>query len=226
MEAGLNIFMDYLENTKHLSDNTIQSYGRDIGQYFTYIKKCNIENYKDISPSAILGYMLYLQNEGKAAATVSRSLASIRAFYQFMFKQKICKCDPTGELHALKTERKLPQVLSSQEINKLLEQPACVDFKGMRDKAMLELLYATGIRVTELISLNTNNVNIDVGYIVCKSNNKERIIPLYAEAVSAIKKYIAVARPSLMRNDEEKALFVNVNGSRLTRQGFWKIIKK
>ncbi len=225
MEANLNGFVDYMEHTKRLSANTLQSYRRDIEQYFTYIKKCSIEDYKDISPSAILSYMLHLQNEGRAVATVSRSLASIRAFYQFMFKQKICACDPTGELHSLKSERKLPQVLSSQEVNTLLEQPAGVDFKGMRDKAMLEVLYATGIRVSELISLDIDSINTDVGYIVCKSNNKERIIPLYTEAVNALKKYIHTARPTMVKGGDDKALFINSNGGRLTRQGFWKIIK-
>ena len=225
MEPNLNMFMDYLENIKHLSSNTLQSYRRDLGQYITYIKNNKLDCYENISPSTILGYMLHLQNEGKATATVSRSLASIRAFYQYLFKQKICTTDPTGELRSLKAERKLPQIMTSQEVNLLLDQPSSSDFKGIRDKAMLELLYATGIRVSELIALDVNDINVDVGYIISRNNTKERIIPLYTEAVNALKKYISYARAVLIKNPDENALFVNVNGSRLTRQGFWKIVK-
>ncbi|MDR0405947.1 MAG: site-specific tyrosine recombinase XerD [Clostridiales bacterium] len=225
MEPNLDSFMEYLEHTKHLSNNTLQSYRRDLGQYLAYIKNNDIQRYENISPSIILGYMLQLQNEGKAAATVSRSLASIRAFYRFLFQQKKCSFDPTGELRSLKPEKKLPQILSGREVNLLLEQPSGGDMKGARDKAMLELLYATGIRVSELISLNITDVNVDVGYIICKNNRKERVIPLYAAAVSALKKYITSVRPLLLKSADEVSLFVNVNGSRLTRQGFWKIVK-
>lgn len=225
MEPNVDSFIEYLDSTKHLSENTLQSYRRDIGQYITYIKKNNIEKYENIPSSVILGYMLYLQGEGKASATVSRSLASIRAFYQYLFKKKLCTCDPTCELHSLKQEKKLPQILSSHEVNLLLEQPSGADLKGLRDKAMLELLYATGIRVSELISLDVDDVNIDVGYIICRNNMKERIIPLYAAAVSALKKYLSGVREVLLRSPDETALFVNINGGRLTRQGFWKIVK-
>lgn len=223
MTSDINSFMKYLENIKQLSSNTLQSYRHDVERYITYTKKNNIP-YESILPSVITGYMLALQNEGKAASTVSRSLASIRAFYKYLQSQKICPSDPTGGIHAIKPERKLPQILTSQEVNLLLEQPSMAELKGVRDKAMLEVLYATGMRVSELISLNVNDENVDVGYIICRNSN-ERIIPIYAEAVTAIKRYLQSARPVFVKDSDEQALFVNVNGGRLTRQGFWKIIK-
>jgi len=169
--------------------------------------------------------MLALQDEGRANATVSRSLASIRAFYKYLCDQKISPTDPTDGIQTVRVERKIPQILSSREVNLLLEQPSMAELKGIRDKAMLEVMYATGIRVSELISLDVDDTNIDVGYIVCRNNNKERIIPLYSEAIDVVKKYLLQVRPALVKNPTDKALFVNFNGSRLTRQGFWKIIK-
>lgn len=225
MEPNVNRFIDYLDKVRHLSNNTLQSYRRDIEQYITYIKNNKIESYEKISPAIITGYMLHLQNKGRAAATVARSLASIRAFYKYLCKQQILSIDPTGDIHSLKSQRKLPEFLTSQEVNLLLEQPSVGEIKGIRDKAMLEVLYATGIRVSELISLNTEDENIDVGYIICRNNNKERIIPLYSEAMVSLKRYIDNVRPMLIKNPDETALFVNINGGRLTRQGFWKIIK-
>ncbi|OQB11567.1 MAG: Tyrosine recombinase XerD [Firmicutes bacterium ADurb.Bin193] len=225
METYMGAFMEYLQMSKRLSSNTLQSYRRDIGQFITYIKNNSSCDYENITPSVVLGYMLHLQNEGKAAATVSRSLASIRAFYQFLYRQKVCAYDPTTELHCLKAEKKLPQILSSSEVNLLLDQPSGADLKGIRDKAMLEVLYATGIRASELISLNVSDVNTDVGYIICRNNSKERVIPLYPDASRALKKYLTSSRTVLVRDNDETALFVNVNGGRMTRQGFWKIIK-
>jgi len=225
METNVKLFIDYLKNEKHLSDNTLQSYKRDITQYITYLVNNKINNCINVSPTIVLNYMLYLQKEGRATATISRSLASTRSFYQYLCMQNICHIDPTTEVHSFKAEKKLPQVLTSQEINLLLDQPSCADLKGIRDKAMLELLYATGIRVTELISLNVEDLNIEVGYIICRNNIKERIVPLYAEAVNALKKYLINVRAIMVNVPDEKSLFVNVNGNRLTRQGFWKIIK-
>ncbi|MCK9478470.1 MAG: site-specific tyrosine recombinase XerD [Firmicutes bacterium] len=210
---------------RQLSDNTLQSYRRDIVKYITYTKKNQINSYENILPSIIKEYMLALQDEGRANATVSRSLASIRAFYKYLCDQKISPTDPTDGIQTVRVERKIPQILSSREVNLLLEQPSMAELKGIRDKAMLEVMYATGIRVSELISLDVDDTNIDVGYIVCRNNNKERIIPLYSEAIDVVKKYLLQVRPALVKNPTDKALFVNFNGSRLTRQGFWKIIK-
>jgi len=225
VDPNICLFIEYLKNEKQLSNNTLQSYQRDIIKYITYIKKNDITSYENILPSTITKYFFTLQNEGKANATISRSLASIRAFYKYLYNQKIAFSDPTDNIHTVKTERKLPQILSSSEVNLLLEQPSLAEQKGIRDKAMLETMYATGMRVSELISLNIDDANTDVGYIICRNKNKERTIPLYSEAVGAIKKYLANARPVMIKNPTEKALFVNFNGEGLTRQGFWKIIK-
>lgn len=221
----MELFIDYLENIRKLSNNTIQSYRRDIAQFITYIRNKKTIKYENASPTVILDYMMHMQNQGKAASTVSRSLASIRAFYRFLVDRHISESDPTLELNSLKTEKKLPQILTSDEINLLLEQPPLSEAKGIRDKAMLEVLYATGIRVSELVSLEVSDVNLELGYIICRGRNKERIIPLYEEAVNALRVYVDKVRVTMTQNQEERTVFLNFNGSGLTRQGFWKIIK-
>lgn len=226
MDLHLESFMQYMKDEKKLSANTLESYRRDVAQYIAYLQDNGIMDYTTVTPTMFLNYMLYLQKVGKAASTVSRSIASIRAFYHYLRKLSLCSTDPTENVHSLKQERKLPQILTSEEVDLLLEQPSGKDLKSIRDKAMLELLYATGMRVTELISLNIEDFNGDVGYILCRSTEKERIIPLYPQAVQAIKKYITDARDIMIDVEDEKALFVNINGKRLTRQGFWKIIKQ
>ena len=207
MEKNLvESFLDFLQKDKKLSDNTLQSYNRDIKLYCNYLED--------------------LKENGKAVSTVSRNLASLRSFYQYLYRTKVVSEDPTVNLESPKIERKLPKVLTSEQVELLLEQPKCVDLKGYRDKAMLELVYATGIRVTELISLNISDVNIENGYIKCAGKTKERIIPIGTLAVNALKEYIDKSRNILLKDENDQALFVNVNGHRLTRQGFWKIIKQ
>lgn len=225
MEVLVQRFVDFLENEKGLSDNTLQSYRRDIQQYISYLQEINISNIAGINKTAIITYLLYLQKKGRATSTISRNLASIRSFYQYLNKVNIVEQDPTQNLESPKVEKKLPQILSTQEVELLLEQPKCVDLKGYRDKAMLELLYATGIRVSELINLDINDINLEMGFIKCNKGNKERVIPLGTIAISAIEDYLKKARPMMIQVQNEQALFVNCNGRRLTRQGFWKIIK-
>lgn len=219
-------FIDYIENEKHLSKNTVESYKRDLNQYFVYLTDNKIKNSGLVSPTFFMNYILHLQQIGKSPATVSRSIASIRAYYKFLIKKHLIDSDPTENVHSIKHEKQLPSILTGDEVNLLLEQPDLTDFKGKRDKAMLELLYATGIRVTELINLNISDYNRSVGYIFCRSSNRERIIPLYHEAVKSVDRYLSEVRRLIVSSDEEKALFVNINGKRLTRQGFWKIIKQ
>lgn len=219
-------FINYIENEKHLSKNTVESYKRDLNQYFDYLTDNKIKNSGLVSPTLFMNYILHLQQIGKSPATVSRSIASIRAYYKFLIKQHLTDSDPTENVHSIKHEKQLPSILTGDEVNLLLEQPDLTDFKGKRDKAMLELLYATGIRVTELINLNVNDYNSSVGYIVCRSSNRERIIPLYHEAVKSVDRYLSEVRRLIVTSDAEKSLFVNINGNRLTRQGFWKIIKQ
>ena len=224
MEKQLKLYFEFLENEKKLSDNTLQSYKRDLKQYKNYLEQ-NGKNYNKIEEKEIKDYIDYLQSVGKKPSTISRCIASIRSFYQYELKNKKVKQDPTDNIQSPKIEKRIPSVLTSNEVALLLEQPSNVDLKGIRDKAMLEFAYATGMRVTEIISLNIEDVNIEEGFVVCTSGNKKRNIPLGTMALKALKEYIKNARDIIIKNDKETALFVNVNGKRLTRQGFWKIIK-
>ena len=187
MEALVQKFVNFLERDKRLSLNTLQSYRRDIEQYFTYLQEIILQNITNTNKTTVIAYLLYLQKKGRATSTISRNLASIRSFYQYIAKNKIVENDPTTELESPKVEKKLPQILSTEEVELLLEQPQCVDLKGFRDKAMLELLYATGIRVTELIQLNMQDISLEMSFIKCNKGSRERMIPIGSMAVAAIK---------------------------------------
>ena len=224
MEKQITLFLEFLQNDKKLSDNTLQSYKRDIMQYHNYVDENSI-NYLKADENKIKEYLQYLQEIGKKSSTISRSLASIRSFYQFLIRTKLIKEDPTVNIQSPKIEKRVPSILTSKEIELLLDQPKDVDLKGTRDKAMLEFAYATGMRVTELISLDIDHVNLEEGYVVCRFGSKQRNIPLGSLSLKALKEYIEESRPYLIRDENVKALFVNINGKRLTRQGFWKIVK-
>ncbi len=224
MERQLKYFFDFLENDKKLSDNTLQSYKRDLKQFKNYLEACDI-HYNKVKEEDIKDYIRDLQGQGKKASSISRGIASIRSFYQFVLKNKKVKVDPTQNIQSPKIEKRIPSVLTAKEVELLLDQPKDVDLKGIRDKAMLEFAYATGMRVTEIISLNIEDVNLEEGYVTCKHVNKQRNIPLGNMSLKALKEYVEEARDILVKNEGEEALFVNINGSRLTRQGFWKIIK-
>ena len=224
MEKQVKLFLEFLQNDKKVSDNTLQSYRRDIVYYNKYLES-NKMNYTKIKEEDIKEYLKHLQEIGKKSSTVSRNLASIRSFYQFLVRNKKVKQDPTNNIQSPKVEKKAPSVLTAQEVELLLDQPKDVDLKGTRDKAMLEFAYATGMRVTEIISLNIDNVNLEEGYVTCKTGSKERNIPLGKMSLKALKEYVEEARPVLIKDENVKALFVNINGQRLTRQGFWKIVK-
>ena len=224
MEKQIKLFLEFLENDKKLSANTLQSYRRDIVQFQEYLDNQRLV-YSKVSQQEIKDYINYLSKIGKKTSTISRNLASIRSFYQFELRTKKVKRDPTDGMQSPKIEKKAPSILSSEEVELLLEQPSNVDLKGIRDKAMLEFAYATGMRVTEIISLDLNDVNFENAYVTCSSGMKKRNIPLGNISLKALNEYVKNARPIMIKNENEKALFVNVNGKRLTRQGFWKIIK-
>ena len=224
MEKQVKLFLDFLKDDKKLSDNTLQSYRRDIEQYEKYVSDNKI-NYLKVTEETILEYMEYLREENKKESTISRSLASIRSFYQYLIRVKKIKKDPTMTIESPKISKRTPNILTSKEVELLLDQPKDVDLKGTRDKAMLEFAYATGMRVTEMISLDIDDVKLDEGYVVYRGRSKSRNIPLGSMSLKALKEYIDDARPYLIRDESEEALFVNVNGTRLTRQGFWKIVK-
>lgn len=224
MEEELNLFFGFLENDKKVSNNTLQSYERDLKQYERYLSEQGKE-YKEETNEGIKEYITYMQEIGKKSSTISRGLASIRSFYQYGVKNKDVENDPTEGISSPKIEKRVPSVLTSSEVALLLDQPKNVDLKGTRDKAMLEFAYATGMRVTEIISLNIENVDLEQGFVICNTVGKKRNIPLGSISLKALKEYVEKARPILIKDENEKALFVNVNGKRLTRQGFWKIVK-
>ena len=224
MERQLKYFFDFLENDKKLSENTLQSYKRDLKQFKRYLEACEL-HYNRVKEEDIRDYIKELQEEGKKPSSISRCIASIRSFYQFILKNKKIKVDPTQNIQSPKVEKRVPSVLTSKEVELLLDQPKDIDLKGIRDKAMLEFAYATGMRVTEIVSLNMEDVNLEEGYVTCKHGSKQRNIPLGNLSLKALREYVDEARDILVKTAEEEALFVNINGSRLTRQGFWKIIK-
>ena len=224
MEEQLNLFFGFLENEKKVSLNTLQSYKRDLKQFENYLG--TIEGkYNELTNDGIKDYIKYMQEQGKKTSTISRGLAAIRSFYQYETKNKQVEKDPTEGIQSPKIEKRVPSVLTSSEVALLLEQPKNVDLKGTRDKAMLEFAYATGMRVTEIISLNVEDINLETGYATCRNGKKERTVPIGEMSLKALKDYILNARHTMIKDDNEQALFVNVNGQRLTRQGFWKIIK-
>jgi len=218
MEKQIKLFLEFLQNEKKLSDNTLQSYERDILQYQEYVEQ-NKVNYAKAKQEDIRTYLEYLGEIGKKTSTISRNLASIRSFYQFLIRVKKVKNDPTDNIQSPKIEKRVPSVLTSQEVELLLEQPKDIDLKGTRDKAMLEFAYATGMRVTEIISLDIDDVNLEDGFVICKSGSKQRNIPLGSMSLKALKEYVEEARPVLIKDEKDRALFVNINGGRLTRQG-------
>lgn len=218
-------YASYLRLERCSSDNTITSYVRDVTQFCRYLEEVEETELLQCAQEHIERYIAYMTGRGKSAASVARSEASLKSFYSYLLSQGVVRSNPAKHTAAVRTERKLPQILSGKEVDLFLEQPQCVDPKGYRDHAMLELLYATGIRVSELIGLNVEDVNLPAGLIRCVSRGKERIIPLYAAAVKALTDYVRDIRPQLVLTPREPALFVNMSGERMSRQGFWKIVK-
>ena len=223
--VSLSRFQDYLKNERNSSDNTIASYMRDMRQLSEFLDAHDLPNLLDAGEKELNIYLDFLRRSGKSPATVTRHIATMKRFYQYFFAAGEVIQNPAASLVGEKTEKKLPQILTSKEVELLLEQPECTDAKGYRDRAMLELLYATGIRVTELISLNVSDVSLAVGVIRCRKKDKERVIPLYPKAVKALAEYMEFIRPQMIATPDEQSLFVIVNGERMTRQGFWKIVK-
>ncbi|MBO8168244.1 MAG: site-specific tyrosine recombinase XerD [Thermoanaerobacteraceae bacterium] len=220
-------FLHHLAVERGLAENTLSSYYRDLHQFFQWLEEKKVRSVDQAQRNHIMAYLLNLQKKGRAPATISRHLAALKSFYHFLVREGAVEKDPTANLDAPKLAKKLPQVMTPEEVDKLLAQPDATKPSGLRDRAMLELLYATGLRVSELVALDTSHVNLDLGYVQCMGKGaKERIVPMGSVAAECLDEYLRLGRKKLIKQPEEKALFVNMHGRRLTRQGFWKILKK
>lgn len=226
MEETIEQFISFIRDIKHVSENTLISYKRDLIKMSNYFVKQGIASPEKINSTNINTYILWLEKNGLASSTISRYIAAMKSYFHYLLQTGRITSEPTGLIKAPNVEKKAPCVLTIEEINGLLNQPSIDNDKGIRDKAMLELMYATGMRVTELISLKVDDVNFQLGYVVCKDSSKERIIPFGAPAKNALNKYVETARNKMIKNASEEILFVNCSGKPLSRQGFWKIIKQ
>lgn len=225
MERVIDAFILYLHNTRKASGNTELSYRRDLNKFQRYVEAQGITSIDQIKEEDIQGFITELEKQQFKTATISRNIASIKAFYHYLYKEQLIEEDYTEKLHAPKVEKKLPEIMTIEEASKLLEQPCGDTPKEIRDKAMLELLYATGIRVSELISLKISDVDSKRSVLLCRDGNKERTIPFGNQARKSLIKYLESARPALVHNSNEDMLFVNCSGQPMSRQGFWKLIK-
>ncbi len=225
MQEILDGFVFSLVGGQAKSGNTIMSYKRDIAHYLAFLNEKGISDIKKTSRTTVLTYLLLLQKQGRAAATISRRLASLRSFYGYIQDSGVKMKDPTLNLEAPKVSRKIPGVLTTQETEILLSMPKLTNAKGYRDRAMLEVLYATGIKVSELINLNIQDVNLKQGYLTCRNGTHARTLQMGRAAIYALRDYIEKARDTMISSDDVKILFLNCNGTRLSRQGFWKILK-
>ncbi len=227
MKRQLEEYMNYLAVEKGLAKNTLDSYRRDLQKFIAFLHNQKLTDPGQVKSSEITRFIGDLKSGQSATSTISRMLASIRSFFNYLLEEGIVKTNPALELESPRIEKKLPRVLTTDEINSLLDQPKTSECKGLRDKAMLELLYASGMRVSELIDLNLSDFDPRVGYLRCKGKGqKERIVPIGSVAIGYVNDYMNSAREKLCKNNGEAALFVNHHGSRMTRQGFWKLLKK
>lgn len=223
MKDEIEKFTGYLQNTKKSSNNTVMSYRRDLNKFCSFMDAKEVIGIGNVSDTNLNSYVLYLENQGLSSATISRNIASIKAFFLYLLREGKIKQDPTVQLKPPKCEKKKPKTLTMEEVELLLKQPQGDRPKDLRDKAMLELLYATGLRVSELINLKLSDVNLQMGFLVCNDNAKTRVIPMDSVALQALDVYIKSSREQMSRDSDY--LFVNCYGTQMTRQGFWKILK-
>ena len=225
MQKEIDAFISYLHNVKKTSSNTELSYQRDLKKFVAFLESRKVTDVKDITKDDLTAYMDYMVSESFKPATISRNVASIKALFHFMTYEGMVSEDISGVLKSPKIEKKAPEIMTMNEVNTLLEQPNGDTPKEIRDKAMLELLYATGIRVSELITLRSQDLNLQMNYIVCNHGGKERIIPFGLKARNALINYLEHSREALVMNNKSDELFVNCSGVPMSRQGFWKLIK-
>lgn len=225
MRGEVDRFEQYLREVKQASENTVQSYRRDLMQMITYLEEKEIREAAKVTKTSLHGYILHMEEQGKAATTISRMMAAIKAFFNYECMQARIRRNPAESLHAPKVEKKAPVILSVDQVSALLAQPSGQTPKEIRDKAMLALLYATGIRVSELIGIQMEDINMNIGFLVCRDGERERTIPFGRSAKAALEEYLEHARNDLLRGKGSDYFFVNCTGGAMSRQGFWKIIK-
>ena len=225
MDKLVKEYYSYLEADKKASLNTVSSYKRDIDKFCQYITDLQIKNIKSVAQTDILNYLLYLQKQGKSASTVSRSLSSVKSLYRYLFSKGLVKANPTDDIHGFKPDKRPPKALTDVQIDTFLNAPALNSIKGFRDKAILEIMYATGMRATDIIKLRLSDINLNIGYIFCRNKDKkERVVPIYSLARDSVKNYVE-KRKRIKNSDKTDILFLNLNGEPLSRQGLWKIVK-
>lgn len=225
MEQSINQYISYLHNVKKASENTILSYKRDLTKMSLFLSKKGITDVRFVAMTDLEEYIAALREQKLAATTISRNIAAMKAFFMYLYNEKIVDTDVAVKLKSPKIEKKIPEIMTMDEVVRLLEQPNGDSPKEIRDKAMLELLYATGIRVTELIQLKVSDINMSMGFILCRDAHKERVIPFGSEAKNALLKYLGDVRDSMLTEGDNEILFVNCSGTPMSRQGFWKLIK-
>lgn len=227
MKELIDVFLNYLSVERGLAQNTITSYEKDLDSYTKFLAKRSIDTLSKTTKNDIINFMLYQKDRGLSANSIARSLAAIKVFYRFLLREKILKTDPTSLIDSPKLWKKIPETLTNNEVDTLLSQPNTRDKQGIRDKAILETLYATGMRVSEAVNLKVDNVNFDIGFLRCiGKGSKERIIPIGTKAIQSLKKYLGISRPHLLKKKESEFLFLNRFGKKISRQSLWKIIKK
>ncbi len=226
MEREIEQFSAYLLQEKHASSNTEISYKRDLKKLELYLKGQDIQKVEEVTETWLNAYVLYLEKSQSAVSSISRNIASIKSFFHYLYYKEIIRNDPSWNLKAPKVERKLPEILTVEEVNYLLEQPSKENKKGIRDRAMLELLYATGIRVSELLRLTMMDINMQLGFCVLRQGEKERIVSFHKKAKQALEEYLKHARTELLKGRESDYFFINCSGEAMSRQGFWKLMKQ
>ena len=225
MDYEIQCFMNYLGEAKKASQNTVLSYHSDLMKMEAYVRERGVERIDEITATVLNAYVLDLEREGMAASTISRYVASMKAFFEYLVREHKIQDDPALQLKAPKVERQLPDILTIQEMERLLDQPVSDGPKGSRDKAMLELLYATGLRVSELVHLKTGDVNLNFGWVICREKDKERMIPFGKKAGKALEQYMEKGRGAFLKKEDSDFLFLNCSGMPMSRQGFWKVLK-
>lgn len=227
MKELVDTFLSYLSVERGLSRNTIVSYKEDLEHYIDFLTELHIDTFSKTTKNEIINFMLNQKNKGISANSVARRLAAIKVFYRFLVRESLLKSDPTSLIDSPKLWKKIPETLSLNEVEALLSQPNLRDPQGIRDKAILETFYATGMRVSEAVNLKVDNVNLEIGFLRCiGKGNKERIIPLGKKAINSLKRYIETARKQVLKQKESEFVFLNRSGKKISRQSLWKIIKR